>query len=218
MAYPPLPHKERDARAIEALMRAHPFAHFFTAEDGRHLVTRLPFAVDAEDGNVVRLRAHMNANNPQTDKLDGAEALVAFSGPDHYVSPNWRVDKGRGATWDYSAAHVWGRVSLRPERAFFEDLINDLAGAVEPRYREVSSAPDWSMADAPKDYVDRLFPMLTAFEIAVDRVEGVAKFHQDFPKEDALSVADHLERANAEDARAVAADIRARADRPSGRE
>ncbi len=216
MAYPPPPHADRDAASIAALMRAHPFAHLFTSVGDQPLATRLPFAIDADGAQIVRLRAHMNANNPQAATLEGARALVAFSGPDHYVSPNWRVDKGRGATWDYAAAHAWGRITVRPERAFFRDLVNDLAAAVEPRYRDVSDRPDWSYDDAPAPYVDRLFPKLVSFEIAVERVQGIAKFHQDFPAEDRASVADHLDRTGSPDAARVAADIRRRMPPSSG--
>lgn len=216
MAYPPPPHADRDPASIEALMRAHPFAHLFTSVGDEPLATRLPFAIDASDGEIVRLRAHMNANNPQAATLEGARALVAFSGPDHYVSPNWRMDRGRGATWDYAAAHVWGRISVRPERAFFRDLINDLAAAAEPRYRGVSDRPDWSHDDAPEGYLDRLFPMLVSFEIAVERVQGIAKFHQDFPAEDRVSVAEHLDRAGSAEAARVADNIRRRLKPSSG--
>ena len=214
MVYPLPPHAERDETSMANLAKTFPFAHFFTtSQDSGKRVTRLPFAVDMNAGKMTGLRAHLNAQNPQAQDLDGQEALIAFSGPDSYISPNWRVDRHRGATWDYTAVHVWGRVTCRPERAFFEQLINDLAAAAEPRFEGVSDHPDWSISDAPKDYVDRLFPLLLAFEVSIDRVEGISKLHQDFPKEDAKSVVDHLNRSEAPESHAVAALIEERLKR-----
>lgn len=216
MTYPPEKHQERDLEIITGVMRAHPFAHFFTSVDGGEgpgpRVTRLPFALDVDAGGAPAvLRAHLNRRNPQMDGLDGADALVAFSGPHSFVSPNWRTNRKRAGTWDYQAVHVWGRVRVREERAFFAALIDDLAAPAEAAHRGVSDAPPWAMADADPDYVDRLFPHLAPFEVVVTKVEAISKLHQDFPEADALSVADHLDRSPDADARATGALVRKRA-------
>ena len=205
MAYPPKPHQEHDPAKIEGLIRAFPFAHFFTGEKDALRVTRIPFALSAEDGEVCRLRAHMNAQNPQSQRLDGAETLVAFSGPDSYVSPNWRTAADRGATWDYTAVHVWGRARVREDRVFFEQLIDDLAAAAEVRFQGVSEKPDWSMKNVTDEYVERLRPKVCAFEVEVSRIEAISKLHQNFPEADALSVAEHLGRSSHENSRTVGA-------------
>lgn len=172
---------------------------------------RLPFAVDVEAGEVRRLRAHMNAANPQRRSLDGAEALVAFSGPDTYVSPNWRTAANRGATWDYTAVHARGRVRVREEREFFERLIGDRAA--EARFHGLSDKPDWSIKNVTDDYVERLRPQLCAFEVEVSRIESISKLHQDFPAADARGVADHLARSAHEKSRAVGALIAERLEK-----
>lgn len=205
MVYPPKWSREQDPGEIEGLIRDFPFAHFFTAEKGALCVTRLPFVLDVEAGEVRRLRAHMNAHNPQGHALDGAEALVAFSGPDSYVSPNWRMAADRGATWDYTAVHVWGRARVREDREFFERLINDLAANAEARFQGLSEKPDWSMKNVTDEYVERLRPQLCAFEVEVSRIEAISKLHQNFPEEDARGVAEHLARSAHEKSRTVGA-------------
>ena len=205
MAYPPRPHQEHDPAKIEGLIRAFPFAHMFTGEQGALRVTRLPFAVDVNAGEIAHLRAHMNAANPQSQSLNNAEALVAFSGPDSYVSPNWRTAADRGATWDYTAVHVWGRVRVREDRRFFERLIDDLAAAAEATFRGLSQKPAWSMKNVTDEYVERLRSHLCAFEIEVSRIEAISKLHQDFPEADAHSVCEHLARSSGEKSRAVGA-------------
>ena len=209
MVYPPLPHREKNLNAMAALIREFPFAHFITAAPTLN-VTRLPFALDTEEGSLVRLRAHMNAQNPQAKDLDGADVLVAFSGPDSYVSPNWRRKADRGATWDYTAVHVWGKAHVRPERTFFEQLVDDTAGPAETAHQGASQKENWRFAHASDEYVDRLRPQLTAFEITIDRVEGISKLHQDFPKEDAAKVAKHLDKSPGAYTDDIAALIRSR--------
>ena len=209
MTYPPLPHRERDTAAMAELIKARPFAHFITSKP--HLrVTRLPFALDTENGKLKRLRSHMNALNPQAVGLDGADTLIAFSGPDSFVSPNWRLKGDRGATWDYTAVHIWGRATVRPERGFFATLVDELARKEEEKHRGASSKPDWTFSNAAPDYVDRLHPKLTAFEVDIERVEAISKLHQDFPESDALSVAEHLDKSPEAQSAAVADLIRSK--------
>jgi len=208
MAYPPRPHTENKHEAMIALMRDFSFAHFYSSVGGNQLVTRLPFILDTNNNRATRLRSHLNANNPQAEIIEGADVLIAFSGPDSYVSPNWRTSLDRGATWDYTAVHVWGKCKPRPERAFFDQLVIDLASANERRFQGISSRSDWSLDSVTTEYVDRLFPALVAFEVTIERVEGIAKLHQDFPKEDAKSVADHLEKCDEGDAKAISTLIR----------
>ena len=152
----------------------------------------------------------MNAKNPQAPFIDGAKVLVAFSGPDSYISPNWRSSSDRGATWDYTAVHVWGTCHARPERKFFKALIEDLAKSNERKVEKISDKPRWSLENVTTDYVDRLFPGLLSFEITIEEVKGISKLHQDFPDADALSVADHLEKIGADNTDRVAAQIRDR--------
>ncbi|WP_262692846.1 FMN-binding negative transcriptional regulator [Kordiimonas aestuarii] len=208
MAYPPKPHVEHDWGCITRLVADAPFAHIFSGAAGSQRVTRLPFVFDDHGDGTGTLRAHMDANNPQCAQLDGGDMLVAFSGPHAYVSPNWRGDRARGATWDYTAVHMWGRACIRQERAFFASLIRDLAAPPEHRYQALSEHPQWTLEDAPEAYVDRLFPHLTGFEIKVTRVEAISKVHQDFPPKDALLVADHLAQSQDEGGRLIAEVIR----------
>ena len=208
MPYPPKPHVEHDTARIAALLRAYPFAPIFSGTGSDQRVTKLPVAFDDDGMGGGRLRAHMDANNPQMAHLDGGDMLVAFSGPHAYVSPNWRGDRTRGATWDYTAVHVWGRARLRQERAFFAELIHDLSSPLEERYEALSPLPRWTFEDAPEAYVDRLFPHLRGFEIEITRIEAISKVHQDFSPKDALLVADHLEKSPDQDGHRIAAVIR----------
>ena len=207
MTYPPEWRKESDPAKSIDLMRTHPFAHLFTAH-GNLNATRIPFVTDTFDNQPARLRAHLNAQNPQTNGLDGAEVLVVFSGPSTYVSPHWRIDKGRGGTYDFEQVTIRGTARLVDCLDAFCTLIDDLSSLIEPQYAEVGDYPVWQTSMAPEGYIERLYPHITQFEIEVQHCELISKLHQQFPQEDRQSIADHLDRCARDDSRAIASRIR----------
>jgi transcriptional regulator len=188
-------------------MRENPFAHFVTSHTGLRS-TRLPFIADFEGERVARLRGHFNARNPQAENLDGQDVLVTFDGPASYVSPHWRTDLSRAATFDYEEVQVSGRVRIVADMAFFRRQVDDLAALMEPVYAEVGPYPVWRTAMTPPGYVERLFPAIVAFEIDVQSVSVVSKLHQAFPEADRRRIADHLARSSREQSRAIAEKIR----------
>jgi transcriptional regulator len=215
MSYPP-EWRIADARHdAPALLHAHPFALLVSAHGGLH-ATRIPFAADYDNGRLVQLRGHLNAQNPQVQGLDGQEVLVVFDGPATYVSANWRTECSRAGTYDYEQVKVRGTVRVHDDIDEFRRLIDDLAAAIEPQYADVGDYPVWQTRMAPEGYVERLYPQITLFRIEVASVEMVSKLHQDFPEADRRSVAEHLERSNRDDARAIAARIRALAKGDGG--
>ncbi len=208
MSYPPEWRIAENIDAAYALMREHPFALLTTAHGGLHS-TRTPFIADVAEGKLTHLRAHVNARNPQAEQLHGQDALVIFDGPASYVSPNWRTDRTRAATYDYEQVQVRGIAHLVDDIGFFRRLIDDLAAQIEPQYSEVGAYPTWQTAMSPQGYVERLFPAIVAFKIEVTSIRMISKLHQTFPEADRRSIADHLDRSHREGSRAIAAKIRA---------
>lgn len=208
MTYPPAWRCVDDPDAAVALMREHPFALLATAHGGLH-ATRTPFIADVTHGAVTRLRAHLNAHNPQARGLDGQDVLVIFDGPSSYVSPHWRTEPARAPTYDYEQVKVRGVVRVVDDIAAFRRLIDDLAAQIEPHYAAAGAYPVWQTAMAPGGYVERLYPAIVAFEVEVRAVEMVSKLHQSFPVSDRRRIADHLERVHLDGARAIAAKIKA---------
>lgn len=207
MTYPPPSRTEPDIALALQLMREYPFAHFFTAHAGLHS-TRIPFVTDTQDQHPTQLRGHLNAINPQTQGLDAAPVLVAFSGPSTYVSPNWRADKSRGGTYDYQEVIVRGTARVVEGIDNFKAMIDDLSRLIEPQYEEVGDDPVWRISDATPGYIERLVPHITQFVIDIEHCEMISKLHQQFPEEDRRSVADHLMKCNRDESRAIAKKIR----------
>jgi len=207
MTYPPKWRHEADPARARELMDAHPLAHFFTSHNGLRS-TRIPFVTDLEADAPVRLRGHLNKQNPQAKDLDAAPVLVAFSGHETYVSPNWRASKDRGGTYDYEEVTIRGTARVVEGEDHFRRMIDDLSALIEPQHAEVASHPTWQTSDAPAGYIERLLPHITQFVVEIEELELISKLHQNFPRADRESIAEHLERCNREGSRAIAAKIR----------
>ena len=63
-------------------------------------------------------------------RLDGAEVLLVFRGPEGYISPNWYPSKhetGREVpTWNYAVVHVHGRLRVVDDAAWLRALLETL--------------------------------------------------------------------------------------------
>jgi transcriptional regulator len=206
MTYPPGWRQVSQPDFATQLMREYPFAHLLSRSDSLH-ATRIPVMSDFDGDGRLRLRAHLNAQNPQAADLEGSEVLVVFSGPATYVSPHWRIDKTRAGTYDYEEVQVRGRVRVHRDLAFFRDLVDGLSALIEPRYAEVSGEPVWTTAMAPDGYLERLFPQVVCFSIDPESVRSISKLHQHFPEADRRSIAAHLERCHQQEARTIAGRI-----------
>lgn len=208
MDYPPRAYRVNDLAVTLELMRTHPFAHVMTAHGGALRSTRVPVLADVENGKLVRLRAHLDATNPQGKDLDGASVLVSFSGPAAYVSPNWRAKKTYGGTYDYQEVQVRGRARVMTDAAFFRQLVDDLSQSIESQHREIAPEyPVWRADGAVPGHIEGQFKYVIAFTVEVESVETIAKLHQNLPNERS-SVAAHLAKSHRDEVRAVAALIR----------
>jgi transcriptional regulator len=172
--YPPLPYQVNDPERAVPLVRDYPFAHLFTAH-GDLRATRIPFVADIEDGRPIRLRAHLDALNPQSLDLDGAAVLVAFSGPAAYVSPHWRADKTKGGTYDYEEVQVRGTARIVRDLEFFERLINDLSALIEPQHAEIGDYAVWRTSRAPPGHIARQVKWVTPFVVDIKALQVTAK-------------------------------------------
>jgi transcriptional regulator len=207
MTYPPKWRSNSDPALAAKLMSEHPFAHLITSHAGLQS-TRIPVVTDLKGGRPVRVRGHINGQNPQAKGLDGNEVLVVFSGYSTYVSPQWRVDQSRGGTYDYEQVSVRGKARVIEGIEPFCRLIDDLSSLIEPQYAEVGDYPVWQTSMAAPGYIEHFVSHITQFEIEIEELEVVSKLHQEFPEEDRRSVAEHLQRCDRDGARAIAERIR----------
>ena len=113
--YIPSSFAEHDLPTLLAFLEAHPFAALVTASGPPGLfATHLPLVLDGTAGPMGTLFGHFARANPHFGYIAGGptEALVIFTGPDAYITPEWyrtKQETGRVVpTWNYVAVHAYG--------------------------------------------------------------------------------------------------------------
>ena len=108
-----------------------------------------------------------------------------------YVTPSYypsRVENpGVVPTWNYVAAEVRGRLTLRDDPEWTARQVR----AVTETF-EAGRVPQWRVDDSPPAYIDQQLKAIVGIEIEVLSVEGKAKLSQNRPQVDHDSVRDHL--------------------------
>ena len=154
------------------------------------LVSHVPFVL-TEDG--AALHAHLVRSNPIARSLCEKEraAVLAVSGPDSYVSPDWYGDDAADQvpTWNYVAVHIRGTLRRRPDetlRAHLDALSARFENALRPK-------PPWMPARVSPDRLGTLMRSIMPVELAVESVEGTWKLNQNKDESVRLRAAGHVE-------------------------
>ncbi|MEQ9506891.1 MAG: FMN-binding negative transcriptional regulator [Hyphomonas sp.] len=169
--------RESDPETLIARLRAHPLGLVCVSGEVAPLAAHTP-VLAAFDGSVVRLRFHLSAHNPVTRRLEaGAAALIVFTGPDAYISPDWYGPvPNQVPTWNYLSVEAEGTPAPTDAAAFLDDLSAHFEATLAPK-------PPWT-----RDKMDPAsFAMqvrgIRAFELTPLRFEGISKLSQNKPTE-----------------------------------
>lgn len=173
--------QEQLARAIDRLV----FGTLVTAGAAGLAVTHAPFLLDRATHT---LQAHFARANPHGAGLDGAQALVIFQGPQHYVTPSWYASKREShrvvPTWNYVAVHARGIVRTfdEPER-----LRRRVAALTD--HMEAGRTEPWQVDDAPADYIEQMCRHIVGIDVQLTGLEGKFKLGQNRSAQDRESLA-----------------------------
>lgn len=185
MTYPPPIFHETDEAVLEARVNASPFALICASDGGRPMAVHAPVLLEGR-----RLRFHLSRNNPLAQVLtEGATVLAVITGPHAYISPDWYGQDHQVGTWNYLSAQMEGPVRvLGPDEAtaLLDDLSDRFEGDLLPK-------PMWKRAKMNPERFDTLLTMIVAYEVMVERFEGVTKLGQNKRPEARAAVADALE-------------------------
>jgi transcriptional regulator len=197
--YVPEHFDEQSVEAVHALMTEYPFATLIASGSSGLLANHLPFVFDAERGANGMLRAHVaRANDAWRLVPDGAEVLVVFQGPQHYVSPNWYPSKHEAhrqvPTWNYRVVHARGTIAWRQDEAFLRGIVGQLT-----KTHEAGEPVPWRMSDAQPDYLAEMLRNIVGLEITVTSLRGKSKLSQNKEDRDRLGAAEALRERGAGD-------------------
>ena len=190
-----------DEDALAALVAGRGFALIVGVVDGRPLVAQAPVLLDGR-----RLRFHLSRGNALTAGLltPGARALAVVSGPDAYVSPDWYGLDDQVPTWNYLSVEMEGPVTAVDDAAA-TTLLDDLSAHFEAT---LAPKPVWTRHKMSPGRFEAMLEKIVAFEMSVERFEGIWKLSQNKSAEVAANAASALEARPDQGSRDIAALMR----------
>jgi transcriptional regulator len=168
------------------------------------LAAHVPFLLN-EDANHAEL--HLARSNLIARATLPAPALLAISGPDAYISPDWYGPHAevpdQVPTWNYVAVHLRGVLEPLPEDAL-RPHVDALSAEHESR---IEGKRPWTSAKMTEGAMPRMMRMILPFRFTVTSVEGTWKLNQNKTPEIRARAAGALSQGNAS-AQEIAALIR----------
>lgn len=168
------------------------------------LAAHVPFLLDAEAAHA---ELHLARSNPIARATLPAPALIAISGPDAYVSPDWygphEEVPDQVPTWNYVAVHLRGVLEPLPE-----DALRPHADALSAEHEgRIAGKRPWTSAKMSEGAMPRMMRMILPFRFRVMSVDGTWKLNQNKPAEVRARAAEALSQGDAA-AQAIAALMR----------
>jgi transcriptional regulator len=175
--YIPKKFQQSDITALKALVVEYPFATLISYSELGVEANHMPLMLKQVEGKDV-LQGHIAKANPLWKNIaEKSEVLIIFNGPNCYISANYYPTKmvtGKAVpTWNYVAVHVKGLISFVHDDTWNLNLLDSLT-----EHHEVQQPLPWSIADAPKEYIDKMLPAIVGLEIDITSIVGKWKVSQ----------------------------------------
>jgi transcriptional regulator len=190
--YLPKHFEETRTDRLHSFIAAYPLGLLVTL-DGTGLVANpIPFmllpCVDAAAGATHRLIGHVARANPVWRETQAnVQALVAFQGPQGYVSPGWYPSKKEHGkvvpTWNYSSVQARGPLRVHDSL----EAVRAVVHALTTHHESTLSQP-WAMQDAPADYITQMLGAIVMIEVPIHQLVGKFKLSQNRSTADRLGV------------------------------
>lgn len=182
--YVPPPFEVTDRAWVLELIERNPFGLLITCDADFPRVSHLPLIAQArEDG--VWLIGHVARNNPHAQSIAvQAPSTLVVRGPHAYIAASWyEKPYATVPTWNYTAAHVCGRLRQFDAWRAVELLRAKL---------EAGKAEAWDPARLDPAYRDTQLRAIVGFEMHADAIYGKAKLSQNRTEADRARVVRNL--------------------------
>lgn len=164
--------READPDTLLDRIRAYPLGLVCVNGETTPLAAHTP-VLAAMDRGYPRLRFHLSAHNPVSRRLEaGAAALIVFTGPDAYISPDWYGPvPNQVPTWNYLSVEAEGAVAPTDATQFLDDVSAHFETLLQPK-------PPWTRAKMAPGSFEMMLRGIRAFELTPVRFEGISKLSQ----------------------------------------
>jgi transcriptional regulator len=202
--YIPRANQENRIPVLHKLMEDQPFASLITVGSSGLFASHIPMVLE-QNGAMGQLRGHISRANTQwRDYTPSVEALAIFSGPQHYITPNWYPEKQESGkvvpTWNYVVVHAYGHLKVIEDGEWLMAHLQKLTGI-----HEAESPIPWKIGDAPADYIASQMKGIVGLEMDIERLEGKWKVSQNRSERDRSGVAKGLAELNTTESLAMKA-------------
>jgi len=176
--YTPKYFEVTDEKEIFSFIEANGFGQIISNSDGRLFSTHIPFLLSADK---TKLLGHFAKKNPQLKDIENQEVMVSLQGSHDYISPSWYISPGV-PTWNYQAAHIYGKCHLITEPTELKNIVNALTSEYESQF-----PTPWV-----PDYNPSLLGAIVGIEITINEIQCKYKLSQNRSKQDQLQVVKRL--------------------------
>jgi len=183
--YTPPPFKS-DRAASLAFAEARGFGIVSAWGDGKPVASPLPFYLTSANDGTPRVAFHVARHNPLIKLADATTSwLLAVTGADAYVSPDWYVSPDQVPTWLYQAVHLTG-----PVRTMSENELADQIEALSAKFEErLLPKKPWLSSKMTAARLEAMKKAIVGLEMTVEEVEGSFKLNQHKSETDYVAIA-----------------------------
>jgi transcriptional regulator len=198
--YTPPPFKP-DRAASLAFAEARGFGTVCGWDGHKPIASLLPFYLTFANDGTPQAMFHLARHNPLVNLADGTSSwLLAVSGADAYVSPDWYVSPDQVPTWLYEAVHLTGTVRKLSDDELAVQ-IDTLSAKFENRL--VPKKP-WTSSKMTAGRLDAMKKAIVGLVMTVEDVEGSFKLNQHKSETDYAAIAGALSSQTDADAQRIA--------------
>lgn len=164
--------RESDPETLLGRIRAWPLGLVCVNGEVAPLAAHTPVLADIDTGKP-RLRFHLSAHNAVSRQLEaGASALIVFTGPDAYISPDWYGPvPNQVPTWNYLSVEAEGAAEPTDATQFLDDVSSHFEAHLLPK-------PPWTRAKMDPGSFELMLRGIRAFQLTPIRFEGITKLSQ----------------------------------------
>lgn len=151
------------------------------------LIAHVPYLIDegATSAELHLMRSNQIWQATETD----LPAVIAVTGPDGYISPDWYDVPDQVPTWNYVAVHLHGTLSRVPQIEL-KDVLDRLSDTFESR---LAPKTPWRSAKMSDGVMDRMMRMIVPMRMTITNIESTWKLNQNKPDDVRMRAASKVE-------------------------
>jgi transcriptional regulator len=178
-----------DRAASLAFAEARGFGTICAWDGKRPIASLLPFYLSCADDGTPQAAFHVARHNPLVNLADGTSSwLMAVSGADAYVSPDWYASPDQVPTWLYQAVHLTG-----PVRKQSDSELGPHLDALSAKFENwLAPKPPWTSSKMTAGRLDAMKKAIVGLVMTVEEIEGSFKLNQHKSDADYAGVAEAL--------------------------